>query len=69
MKKECERIIKEMELQIGDELEIIKMSGEKQYTGRTGVITHFDDAGQIHGTWGGCAIIPVLDQFKIINRR
>ena len=28
--------------------------------------THIDDdAGQIHGTWGGCAIVPTIDLFVI----
>ena len=45
-------------VKIGDVIKIIKMEGEPQYTNRVGVITHIDDAGQIHGAWGGCAIIP-----------
>jgi hypothetical protein len=24
-------------------------------------------AGQIHGTWGGCALIPQIDPFVILN--
>ena len=45
-------------VKIGDTIKIIHMEGEPQYTNREGVVTHIDDAGQIHGTWGGCAIIP-----------
>lgn len=41
---------------VGRSLKIIEMQGEPQYTGRTGVVTFVDDAGQIHGTWGGCAL-------------
>ena len=52
---------------IGDTIKIIKMDGEPQYTDREGVVTHIDDAGQIHGTWGGCAIIPELDDFIILG--
>lgn len=37
------------------------MEGEPQYTDREDVITHIDDVSQIHGTWGGCAIIPEID--------
>ena len=48
-------------VKIGDTIKIIKMDGEPQYTNREGVVTHIDDAGQIHGTWGGCAIIPWVD--------
>jgi hypothetical protein len=32
------------------------MEGEPQYTDREGVVTHIDDAGQIHGTWGGAVL-------------
>ena len=49
-------------IKIGDTAKIIKMEGEPQYTNREGVVTHIDDAGQIHGTWGGCAIIPKVDK-------
>ena len=51
---------------IGDRIKIIHMDGEPQYTNREGVVTHIDDAGQIHGTWGGCAIIPEVDDYMII---
>ena len=53
-------------VQIGDTIKIIKMDGEPQYTNREGVVTHIDDAGQIHGTWGGCAIIPKVDTYIIL---
>ena len=48
---------------IGDTIRIIEMEGEPHYAGREGVVTHIDDAGQIHGTWGGCAIIPKVDTY------
>ena len=51
----------------GHIFKIIKMEGEPQYTDREGVITHIDDAGQIHGTWGGCALIPEIDSFITIG--
>jgi hypothetical protein len=44
------------------------MEGEPQYTDREGVVTHIDDAGQIHGTGGGCAIIPEVDEFIIPDK-
>lgn len=43
------------------------MVGEPQYTGKTGVVNYVDDAGQLHGTWGGCAIQPENDTFRIIG--
>ncbi len=55
-------------IKIGDAIKIIKMEGEPQYTDREGVVTHIDDAGQIHGTWGGCAIIPELDTYTILKK-
>ena len=54
-------------VKIGDIIKIIKMEGEPQYTDREGVVTHIDDAGQIHGTWGGCAIVPEIDDFIILG--
>ena len=55
-------------IKIGDTIKIIKMEDETQYTNREGLVTHIDDAGQIHGTWGGCAIIPKVDTFIILKR-
>lgn len=51
---------------IGDTIKNIKMDGVPQYTNREGVVTHIDDAGQIHGTWGGCAIISEVDTYIIL---
>ena len=53
-------------VKIGDTIKIIKMDGEPQYTNQEGIVTHIDDAGQIHGTWGGCAIIPEVDAYIIL---
>jgi hypothetical protein len=47
---------------------IERMVGEPQYAGRTGVVTLVDDAGQIHGTWGGCAL-TAGDSFRIIDEK
>lgn len=55
-------------MRIGTKIRIIEMKGESQYNGAEGVITHIDDIGQLHGTWGGCAIIPELDVFTIIEK-
>ena len=53
-------------IKIGDTIKIIKMEGEPQNTDREGVVTHIDDGGQIHGTWGGCAIVPGVDTYIIL---
>lgn len=56
-----------MEVKVGDKIRIIHMDGEPQYTGKEGVVDRIDDAGQIHTTAGGCAIIPGIDKFEIIK--
>lgn len=56
-----------MNVKIGDKIKIISMQGEPDYTGRTGVVMRIDSIGQLHGTWGGLAIIPEEDTFQIIN--
>lgn len=58
-----------MTAQKGDYIKILHMEGEPQYTGRERYVQHVDDAGQLHGTWGGCAIIPETDDYEIIERR
>lgn len=54
-------------VKIGDKIRIISMLGESQYIGKEGVVTSIDSIGQIHGTWGGCAIIPDKDEFVILS--
>ena len=52
---------------VGQKIRIIDMDGEPHYTGREGVITHIDDMGQLHGTWGGLAVVPETDSYELIN--
>ena len=52
---------------IGKKVCILKMVGEPQYEGKSGVVLEVDDAGQLHGTWGGCAIIPGVDTYEIVK--
>lgn len=54
---------------IGKKIEIIRMDGEPHYNGRQGIVTRIDDMGQIHGTWGRCALIEDCDKFKIIEEQ
>ena len=54
-------------VKVGDKIKIINMKDEHQYTDREGVVTYIDDAGRIHGTWGGCAIVPEVDKFIILD--
>lgn len=52
--------------QVGDKIRIIYMRDEPQYRGHVGVIEYIDSMGQLHGTWGGCAVIPNEDEFEVI---
>lgn len=54
------------EVKVGDAVHIFEMVGEPQYTDAEGVVEFIDDIGQLHGTWGGCAIDPRIDSFKKI---
>ncbi len=56
-----------MEFKVNDKIKIINMIGEPNYNGIEGIITSIDDANQLHGTWGGCALIPDLDNFIIVK--
>ena len=59
------------EIKIGTTLELIEMQGEKQMPkGLRGVVTHIDDAAQIHVRWqngSSLAIIPEIDKFVVIK--
>ena len=57
-----------MNIKIGDMIRILYMDGEPQYSGKIGTVTYIDDAGQIHGSWGGCAIIPEADEYEILEQ-
>lgn len=54
---------------VGDIIKIISMFGEPKYNNRVGVVKWIDDIGQLHGTWGGCAIIPEVDIYEIIVKK
>ena len=54
-------------VKIGTGIMIVSMKDEPQYSGRFGIVTHIDDDGQIHGTWGGCALIPGVDIYYILK--
>ena len=61
-------------VQIGDIIRIIKMydadGRDTQATrcaGRIGTVEFIDSIGQLHGTWGGLAIIPEVDEFEIAS--
>lgn len=55
-------------MKVGDKIRIIHLAGEdNRYDGKEGVITYIDGIGQLHGTWGGLAVIPTEDEFEIIG--
>lgn len=54
---------------IGKKIRIIRMKGEPHYDGREGTVEMVDDAGQLHGTWGGCAVIPGEDEYEVLDQR
>ncbi len=57
-----------MKYEVGMKVFIIHIVDDIQdYYGRVGVITHIDDIGQLHGTWGGLALIPSIDDFIILE--
>ena len=61
-------------VKIGDTIRIIRMNDDGgkdlqaiMYNGRSGVVDHIDSIGQLHGTWGGLAVIPGVDDFEVID--
>lgn len=56
-------------VEIGDTIRIDYMEGEPVYIGCEGVVEFIDGMGQIHGTWGGCALIPGTDSFTVIKKK
>ena len=53
-----------------DTIRITKLDDpyDNSYVGREGVVEFIDDMGQLHGTWGGLAVIPGEDGFTVIRR-
>ena len=54
------------ELKTGCYIKIKNMESETEYSGNVGKVILIDDANQIHGTWGGCALIPDIDEFEVL---
>ena len=58
-----------MQVKVGDRIKIISLYDPyalDTYNGKEGEVTLIDDAGQLHGTWGGLAVIPEEDEFKVL---
>ena len=59
---------KESPYKVGQKVRIIHLEGEdNRDDGKEGEIEDIDAIGQLHGTWGGLAIIPEADEFQIIG--
>ena len=54
-------------IKVGDKIKIIFMDGKPSYSGKIGIAEHIDDIGQIHGSWGGCALIQEVDKYEIVE--
>ena len=58
-------------VKVGDKIRIISMEDVRanDYNGKEGVVKYIDSIGQLHGTWGGLAVIPECDTFVIIKSK
>ena len=57
-----------MKYEVGMIIFIIHIANEEEeYFGRVGVIEKIDDIGQLHGSWGGLALIPNVDEFVVVG--
>lgn len=55
-------------VKVGDRIRIIHLYGEDcRYDGREGTVEYIDSMNQLHGTWGGLAVIQEEDEFEIIK--
>ena len=52
---------------LGKKIKIIEMKNEPSYRGKIGIVEKIDDKNQLHGTWGGLAVIVGIDKFEILG--
>ena len=59
-----------MTAKVGDRIRIRHLDDPYAigYDGQEGMVEHIDSLGQLHGTWGGLAVIPEIDEFEIITK-
>lgn len=57
-------------VKVGDTIKITRLDDpyDHTYVGREGVVELIDGMGQLHGTWGGLAVIPGEDGFIVLKR-
>lgn len=58
-------------VKVGDKIHIISMEDVRanDYNGKEGIVEYIDSIGQLHGTWGGLAVIPECDTFVVIKSK
>ena len=69
MNKKNLKTKKMIDVKVGDRIRIIRLDDPyalDTYNGKEGNVTLIDDAGQLHGTWGGLAVIPEEDEFEVL---
>ena len=49
---------------VGQKIRIIRMDDNN---GKVGIISLVDGIGQLHGSWGGLAVNPEIDEIEIIG--
>lgn len=55
------------EIKVGDRIRILHLRDEDaRYDGREGTVEFIDAIGQLHGSWGGLAVISEVDSFAVI---
>ena len=62
---------KDYGIRLGDTIRILKAEGRvsaELYVGKVGIVRKIDSKGQLHGTWGGLAVIPGVDTIVIVQR-
>ena len=59
---------------VGQKIRIIRMDDNNgkdvqanEYNGKVGIIRLVDGIGQLHGSWGGLAVNPEIDEIEIIG--
>ena len=51
---------------VGKKVHVI-INDPYHYVDAWGTVEHVDDMGQLHGSWGGCAVILDEDSYRIID--
>lgn len=53
---------------LGKKVKINHLEGEDgRYDGKVGTVCYVDSMGNLHGTWGGLAIIVDCDNFEVLD--